>query len=177
MNQLYINIYSLFFRFFSHVGHYRVLSRVLGVLQLKCVLISSVSRDVESKSFGFCHILSDWTSCFLSKPQLNGLLFCKWQHMVCPGDNPESFLQAEAAAGLCSLPKDSYRNRQEKLYGMIELKTLKVGGFKRLPIFLGSHSPFSHSYYHPSLCFCHHISLSTSYKDPMIILGPLHDPW
>ena len=28
MNQLYIHIYPLFFRFFSHIGHYRVLSRV-----------------------------------------------------------------------------------------------------------------------------------------------------
>ena len=28
MNQLYIYIYPLFFRFFSHTGHYRVLSRV-----------------------------------------------------------------------------------------------------------------------------------------------------
>ena len=26
VNQLYINIYPLFFRFFSHIGHYRVLS-------------------------------------------------------------------------------------------------------------------------------------------------------
>jgi len=51
---------------------------------------------------------------------------------------PESFLQAEAAAGLWSLPKDSYRNRQGKLYGMIELKTLKLWGFQQLPIILGS---------------------------------------
>ena len=28
MNQLYIYIYPLLFRFFSHIGHYRVLSRV-----------------------------------------------------------------------------------------------------------------------------------------------------
>ena len=27
-NQLYVYIYPLFFRFFSHIGHYRVLSRV-----------------------------------------------------------------------------------------------------------------------------------------------------
>ena len=27
VNQLHIYIYSVFFRFFSHVGHYRVLSR------------------------------------------------------------------------------------------------------------------------------------------------------
>ena len=28
VNQLYVYIYPLFFRFFSHIGHYRVLSRV-----------------------------------------------------------------------------------------------------------------------------------------------------
>ena len=37
VNQLYIciyvNIYPLFFRYFSHIGHYRVLSRVPCAIQ------------------------------------------------------------------------------------------------------------------------------------------------
>ena len=33
MNQLYIYIYPLFFRFFFHIGHYRVLSRVPCAIQ------------------------------------------------------------------------------------------------------------------------------------------------
>ena len=33
VNQLYIYIYPLFFRFFSHLGHYRVLSRVPCAVQ------------------------------------------------------------------------------------------------------------------------------------------------
>ena len=33
VNQLYIYMYQLFFRFFSHVGHYRVLSRVPCAIQ------------------------------------------------------------------------------------------------------------------------------------------------
>ena len=37
-NQLYMYIYQLFFRLFSHIGHYRVLSEVLCAIQL--VLIS-----------------------------------------------------------------------------------------------------------------------------------------
>ena len=28
VNQLYVHMYLLFFKFFSHIGHYRVLSRV-----------------------------------------------------------------------------------------------------------------------------------------------------
>ena len=38
VNQLYIYIYPLFFRFFSHIGHYSILSRVPCVTQY--VLIS-----------------------------------------------------------------------------------------------------------------------------------------
>ena len=31
--QLYIHIYLFFFRFFSHIGYYRVVSRVLCAIQ------------------------------------------------------------------------------------------------------------------------------------------------
>ena len=33
MVQLYIHIYPLFFRFFSHIGYYRMLSRVPCAIQ------------------------------------------------------------------------------------------------------------------------------------------------
>ena len=33
VNQLYIYMYPLFFRFYSHIGHYRVLSRVPSAIQ------------------------------------------------------------------------------------------------------------------------------------------------
>ena len=48
MNQLYIYIYLLFFRFFFHIGHYRVLSRVPGGQFVGtvcvCVCVSRFSR-------------------------------------------------------------------------------------------------------------------------------------
>ena len=43
VSQVYMHIYPLFFRFFSHIGHYRVLSRVPYALQL-------FSRSVMSDS-------------------------------------------------------------------------------------------------------------------------------
>ena len=40
VNQLHINIYPLFFRFFSHIGHYRVLSRAPYAIQQILITIS-----------------------------------------------------------------------------------------------------------------------------------------
>ena len=65
VNQLYIYIYPLCFRFFSHIGHYRVLSRVPCAIQqvlisylfyiqqcvcvnLKCKLVQPLWRTVWS---------------------------------------------------------------------------------------------------------------------------------
>ena len=45
VNQVYIHVYSLFFRFFSHIGHHRVLSRVpRAILLLLLLLLSGFSR-------------------------------------------------------------------------------------------------------------------------------------
>ena len=45
MNQLYIYIYPLFFRFFSHIGHYTVLSRVPCAIQ-KVLIIYFIYNSV-----------------------------------------------------------------------------------------------------------------------------------
>ena len=39
LSRLYIYIYLLFFRFFSHMGHYRALGRVSGVIQQVLIII------------------------------------------------------------------------------------------------------------------------------------------
>ena len=51
MIQLYIYIYPLFFRFFSHIGHYRVLSRVMCAIQQ--VLISYLFYIIVYYSYLF----------------------------------------------------------------------------------------------------------------------------
>ena len=45
MNQLYIYIYPLFFRFFSHIGHYTVLSRAPCAIQ-KVLIIYFIYSSV-----------------------------------------------------------------------------------------------------------------------------------
>ena len=61
MNQLYINIYPLFPTFFSHVGHYRVLSRVpcrySRSLAVMYFLYSSVYRTHDFSFSGFITII------------------------------------------------------------------------------------------------------------------------
>lgn len=84
-----------------------------------------------------------------------------------------------------SLPKDSYikqKQRGKKLCGMIELKTLKLQGFQKLPTHLGSWSSSSQQLRCSNLCFCHHSSFSASdtpgcplIKTPVITLGLLDD--
>ena len=64
MNQLYIYIYLLFFKFFSHVDHYRVLSRVPCAMQW--VLISYLfynSNQLVSSVSQSCLILCDPMNC------------------------------------------------------------------------------------------------------------------
>ena len=46
MNLLYIHIYPFFFRFFSHIGHYRILRRVPCAIQQ--VLVGYLFYRLES---------------------------------------------------------------------------------------------------------------------------------
>ena len=52
MTQLYIYIYPLFFRFYSHVGHYRVLNRVPYAIQFPggVVVMDPPANAGESKT-------------------------------------------------------------------------------------------------------------------------------
>ena len=57
MNQVYIYVYPLFILFFSHIGHYRVLSRVPCAIQQ--VLISNlfyIVKCVHMHIFSFIHL-------------------------------------------------------------------------------------------------------------------------
>ena len=54
VNQLYIYIYPLFFRFFSHIGHYRVLGRVPCAIQQVLIIYfiySSVCMSIPISQF------------------------------------------------------------------------------------------------------------------------------
>ena len=58
LNQLYTHIYPLFFKFFSHIGHYRVLSRVpCAVQQVLVVYLFYIQWCVYVFIFPSSHFL------------------------------------------------------------------------------------------------------------------------
>ena len=70
MNQLYIYIYLLFFSFFFRIGHYKVLSRVLGgqFVGTICVCVC-VCEPLQS-----CPVLCDFMDCSPSGSSVHGIL-------------------------------------------------------------------------------------------------------
>ena len=71
MSQLYVYIYSFFFRFFPHIGYYRVLRRIPCAIQWVLVGASVLYIVVKVKLLScVCLFATPWTVAYHTPPSV-----------------------------------------------------------------------------------------------------------
>ena len=106
VNHLYIYIYPLFLRFFSHIGHYRVLSRVPCATRVCTLSRSAVSNTLVTPQTVACQ--APLSMGFSRQEYWSGVPFPPPGNLPDPGIKPMSPTSIALAGGFFSTEPPCY---------------------------------------------------------------------